>query len=289
MLTSRSSHVSTDLCLLEQILQLCGVFGTLPFCFRRTTWKIWCYYAIYIAIQTFGISRFCILVDDYFNNLNLSGVEFFLVVLDFIPKICFLMVCIFIVFTKKVALEELLKNFKLIDSDLFPNFRPEGTPIVVIICYCQLIPIISLIDKMVSNNFSSNHIDVTLSVIYLFLVIYMKFLYMITIKILEKILEARYTALENEIKNYFCSLRVRIGNRKFRELSTLSKLFFKIHQTIEGIDDIFGWPIMILIMKGWSGLLISFNYILISQKSVTLAGYWNMIELSFESVVSFKN
>lgn len=283
-----SNAVSVDLGWLEKTLQICAVFITLPFCFRRTTWKILCYYLIHLIVHTFSNLRQCFMIYQYFKNPKLYTIEKFLILLDMFPSSCFLVNIIYILFTKKNALEKVFERLKFIDESLFVNIPPERTNVHLMIWYYHSIPVISLINRFIANKFEPNrHIDSTLSMIYILVIIYMKFLLMLTIKVTEKIVQVRYCVLENEIKNYFCVLRIRIGNRKLKNLPNLQKVFFEIQQTIEEIDGIFRWPILLLVMKACSGLLRSFGYTLLVQTSVTIDSYWNMAQLSVESVVSF--
>lgn len=280
-----------DICLLGTTLKICAVFVTVPFCFSKKYLKpIYFYYLFSIIIHLQGIFQICQLAYIYFQKGEKSTVDINLTILDLVTYLFLIMACYLTVFRKKQDLEELLENFKKFNKYIDACSFEETERIYSSLWLYHLIPVCILINKCLINSSTTKSFPENfLSLLYILLLIYMKFLVMIIIILLAKIFVSRYNAFEEELKNIFRLLGVLIGARKFREINKLRKAFFLLQKSIEMVDDIFGLPIFAIILNASSGLLSSFSYTLLLETLPEMRSYWTVIHLFAEASVSWKN
>lgn len=290
MLVLRSPLKSKDICLLTMTLRICAVFVILPFCFVTKYVKLlYCYYLISVIIHFRGMLEICIFAYLYFENEK-STVDIILTIFDLIAYICLIVVGYFNVFRKKQALEELLQNFKKFDLFVETSYFEKTSSIYLTLWLYHAIPVFIMVNKFLHNSFvNSNQFKNFLVSFYIFTLIYIKFLLTLIITVIAKVFISRYNALEYQLKKFFCSLSILIGNKQFKEVDKLRKAFFLLQKNIEMVNDIFGMSIFFIIVNACSGLFSGFSYILLLETAANLESYWKTIQQFAEASVSSTN
>lgn len=287
MIELRSPINAGDICLLSQTLKICAVFLIVPFCFLTNYLKlIYCWYLISAIIHFHGMYKIWVFAYQYLENTK-STVDIILTVFDLVAYIFFIIVGFLDVFKKKKAVEELLQNFKNFDLSIDTCYFQETSSIYVRLWLYHGIPIFILVNKFLNNTFTNETIFGSFLIsIYIFVLVYMKFLLMMIITVLAMVFTSRYNAFEHQLRKFFCSLRVLIENKKYKEIDELRKSFFLLQRNTKMIDDIFGLAIFSVFMNACSGLFSSFSYILLLKTAANLESYWITIQQFAEAGVS---
>lgn len=116
-----------------------------------------------------------------------------------------------------------------------------------------------------------------LSIILLYIIVYQKFLIMLTMTMLGDIFSRRYEELENVIADKIPQIRLHHRTIVENELEKLKSIHYLLDDSVKQINAIFGLPILILIMRTCTNLLYTFNEIMLRNTDVE-SNYWIVLQ-----------
>lgn len=287
---SQKTTKKNDIFLLEKVLQVCSVFGILPFySITKCSKKFYYFYMFCLVIHLLGIFVLGIFAYYFFYDKHISAVGRVLTIFELSTNGCFALSCIFTVLKKRDSLREIMEYLSQFDRNIDTKWFVAATPIYFRIWIYHIIPVFIVTNKFFNNAFTADVFVIDcLNVTYTFLLIYMKFLFMVVTKVMAQVFEERYNILELELQLSLCH-RELLNRTENNAVNKLRKLFYLLQVSIEKLDDIFGLPILVLVMNACAGTLTSFNYILFYKRSGRGEDYWKMLQLCVQALVSIFN
>lgn len=288
---STRRHKNNDIIILEKVFLICGVLGIIPFPSATKCRMSICFFCfLNIAIHILGISESSYFTYTFVAENNISTVGIFINIFDFSTGVGFVVVCIFTSIKRRMVLKKLFRCLWTIEQITNAPCVVKNKQFYIRISLYHSILLFIVLNKILNNAFVIQHATSlsNLNTIYNFLILYMTFWLMLAVDILVKVFEITYNKCENEMIIIFNMLSVLIGHKKYRESKKLERMFFLQQKGVEYMNELFGLPILMIIVNACAKSLSAFNYILLFKRTVSWTNFGKMAQLLGQAVVSFQ-
>lgn len=279
-----------DRIVLKKLLNVCNFMGVLPF--NRTEkdkLKSYIQQILWFIFHFVGMYFRTVYILNIFHQLNISTMGYILIISVFLTHFIYLFICMHGIIRYQKCIKKFLENLHEIDNALGEEMTDDTTTskIYLNLTIYHLMPLLAwgseLLDYVpaMENQFQE-FIVCTYSMVFR----YLMFLPILAISHLERILTVRYQHFNIHMrKTIFHHTSVKYSNSG-SSTKKLRKVHFLLTDTIKRIDEIFGFPILIILMEGYLTFLNTFNNIVISVQNDVGKSYLAVIRSFLSSTVS---
>lgn len=282
-----------DIILLERILTFCQFVKVLPFNGYSRNKLRWCLeYMMWIIFHVIGFYFMKIQNSSNFvNTYNVSSIGLFLNIMDLLSTITYFAICVTGVLQYHKNVQQIIINLQHIDNALGKKLSNEIKKFKMFlnIFLLHMIPLLVVSNKILNHiGFSKNKLYYYFLFVYTTIITYMQFLPALVIYILKNIVTIRYQHFKIYIKDSMINLNGLKNRNLNRTTSKLRQTYFLFNDCLKQIDQIFGYPILLIFISSCISFLQTFDKIIVSFQNDN-GSFMKIIYLFTSCMVSIKS
>lgn len=273
-----------DLLVFEKVLKICNFLRILPLEDYTNNRQKWLFLQIFWFLMYF--IEVYLIIMPFVKISSSSSVGKILTNLYFFTTYLYIVVCMIESSRKQKKMKQFLKKIQIIDIYLRSEHSTstESSNFYLKIGLSFFIPLLSWINKSLFFHYSTtytNHLNVL--PYFALKMDFTKFLPVLVIYLLENILTVRYTIFGKFLKNSIATFSS--SRDQNVTMQTLRKIIFLLKTSVKDINEILGFPILLILIHGFVALLNALTIVLSVNSS---RNFFNILSLCLVSSVSNK-